>query len=86
MSNAIQIAAKLYEARDAMKSLYGDRFREKVAGWRPIIQAAMRKHGVDEVGAILKLNEALGGRAGGITTLIIMAVAVEMVEPSEVAE
>lgn len=35
MSNVVQIAASLYNARDAMRSLYGPRYEEKV---KPVVK------------------------------------------------
>lgn len=82
--NMVQAAAKLYEARDAMVSLYGDRFSEKVAEFRPFIEAAMKKHQVDVLQAAIKLCKDLEGAgldSRGNTKILIMATAVEMIEP-----
>lgn len=77
----VRMAAKLYEMRDLAKRLLGDRYSEEMGEIRKIIKG---------VQSGLKLNEPLvaatrictANSLGGVDAALIMAAAVEMVEPS----
>ena len=81
----VSIAAKMYGARKSAISLYGkDGFKSKVAEYRPIIEAAMRKHKCDELHAMMEVSKVLiDGHHGGIPVMLTLATVVEMLEPSQ---
>jgi hypothetical protein len=72
------MAAKIYEARDSMRRIFGDRYADRVAEVRPVIAAYMKQHGVDEITAAIRI--AKDGDSP-VLTGILLATAVEMVEP-----
>jgi hypothetical protein len=76
----IRMAAKIYEARDTMRRLLGDRYAGRIARCRPAISAYMEMHGVDEVTAAIRLAK---DGDNPFVTGILFATAVEMVEPPE---
>jgi hypothetical protein len=53
--NAVQLAAKFYEARDALRFLHGERYRSEAQPWRQVVEACMRKEAKDSVRACLHL-------------------------------
>jgi hypothetical protein len=76
---AKELTAKLIERRDEVKRLFGDNYAQKVAEWKPIIQAGMDKHGHDTpLKAVLSMaNEP---HVDEVTGSLMIAVAVEMME------
>jgi hypothetical protein len=75
---AVRIAAQLYETRDAMRSLLGDRYRERCAAWVQSINLTMQRHGCDELTAALILAKDFTRDDG--KPYVLLAAAVEMVE------
>lgn len=82
--NTIQIAAKLYDARDTMRSFWGEKYPEKVEDYKKYILAAMKKYGCDEMKATMKLVELLQEKEqdSGMHQALILASYVEIIEPS----
>lgn len=78
----VSIAARLYECRRTALSLLGpEKLKAKVEDWRPIIEAAMKKHNVDVIKAGMEVAKVLNADGdNGMGTMIVMAVCVEMVE------
>lgn len=75
---AVKIAAALYEARDSMRTLLGERYRDHVAQWVPTFNARMQEAGCNELQAALKLAREVQDQGG--TPFLVLAAAVEMVE------
>jgi hypothetical protein len=84
MRNVVQIAAKLYDARDAMRGFWCERYAEKVADYQQYIRAAMQKYGCDEMQATMKLVALLQEKEpdSGMQQALVLAGYVEMIEPS----
>lgn len=81
--NAVQLAAQMYDARDAMRGLYKDKFPAKVAEYQVFIKKAAALHGCDELKATMKLIAKLeAANLGGIPQALLLAAYVELVEPS----
>ena len=55
MNNAVQIAAKLYDARDTMRGFWREKYAEKVADYQRYIRAGMQKYACDEMKATMNL-------------------------------
>lgn len=79
MANAVQIAAKLYECRDAARNILGGRYAEKMDEYGGAVRsvATERCCGVLEAGKMLA--EATGD---GMTAILVLAATVEIIEPS----
>ena len=79
MENAVQMAAKLYECRDAARNILGGRYAEKMAEYGAAVQgiAAERCCGILEAGTTLA--KATGG---GMSAILVLAATVEIIEPS----
>jgi len=77
---AIQTAAKLYETRDAMKLLLGDKYKERMAELGGAIQKIAARKGKD----VLMTAKEICSDPGmtGMEKIQIMAAAVELLEPS----
>lgn len=79
----VGIAAKLYDARKAMKFLYGERFQQEVAEYRPYIESVMQRLDKDTIHAGMHLLETLQKTgASGVMQAMVLATIVEMIEPS----
>lgn len=80
--NEISIASKSYGARRTAMQLYGDRYEEKTAEYRSVIESAMKKHNCDVLPAAIKVMQFLiDGHYGGIPVMLTLAAAVDMIEP-----
>lgn len=78
----IKAAAKIYQMRDTARRFFKDEWPAKQNEWRPIIEACMKKHGIGEIEAGMKLSGELDG-IDGFSIIIIMATVCEMIEPSQ---
>ena len=76
----IQIAAKLYEARDAMRSLLGERYAARMAEIGGVLKKVAAHDSVNEIQAAQVVIAAID--AQGFDALQLLAAAVELVEPS----
>lgn len=74
----VRTAARLYEVRDAMRRLHGERYDARVAEIRPYIEATMERDGVSEIVAATRVAQRVTGN--GFAVALIVATAVEMVE------
>lgn len=84
MRNAVQLAAQMYDARDAMRGLFGDRFSLKVAEYQGYIKKVAAAHKCDEMKAAMTLIAKLEQQGlGGISQALILAAYVELIEPSK---
>lgn len=81
MEQQIKLAAKLYKCRDSAKSLYGEKYKEKMQEYIKYIFAAMLKfEEPDNLKAAIKLAEEY--KDNGIIVMNIMAAVVELIEQS----
>lgn len=77
----VRVAGRLYEIRDAMRGLFGPKFAERVQPYRCLLERVQTQQECDVLGAAMWL----GRRVDPTDTaeiLLIMAAAVEMIEPS----
>jgi hypothetical protein len=78
----VQMAAKLYDMRDRAKSLVGSRYEKHMRECRDVIESGQRRCGLSTLVAATKICEGLG-EDGRIQSTLVMAAAVEMIEPSD---
>lgn len=76
----VAMAAKLYEARDAMRRILGDKFAARMAELGAVIKQVATKRGHNELRAAQDIIRA--GELQGMDALQVLAAAVELVEPS----
>lgn len=77
--NKVQMAAKMYDARDSLKSLFPDIFPERVAKIQAGIKKAMALTGKNELETMIDLMTA---QSNAVAQMWIMAATTEMIEPS----
>lgn len=78
----VRLGAKLYEIRDRVRWVLGDRWPEKVAQVRAMLEVRMRLAHEDELSAAAFLARPAAENGDGMWALLILATAVEMIEPS----
>lgn len=76
---AVRMAARMYEMRDTARRLLGDKYKDRMAEYAPIIQrvADNRKCSVLQAGGMMASESG-----DGMMTVMIVAAMVEMIEPS----
>ena len=79
----IKLAARLYDARTALKSLWGDEYHAKIAVPMQELQKSANRQGLQIIPAAMNAAKHFTDRYEGGTALIILAAAVEILEPSE---
>lgn len=77
--NQIQIAAKLYEARDNLKTLFPDDFKTKCQEWQEVIRKVAAGKQMTDIKAMIDIMQHLEGKE--IAQMWVMAAYVEMIEP-----
>lgn len=80
--NPIQIADKFYEARDTMKALWPQDWREKIAPFISAIHDCSRSFECDELTAVIKISKRLSDEGAASTVILCLAAAAEIMEPS----
>jgi hypothetical protein len=78
----IRIASKLYEARDAARSLLGDRYAERVGEVRAVIRGLASAEKINTLSAALNLGQRVAEVDDGYTLMLVMAAACEEAESS----
>lgn len=78
----VKLAAKLYEARDTIRTLLGDRYRPEMKRIGEYLMAMATQSGTTELKAALEVAKRCAGPHAGMK---VLAAAVELVEPSEEA-
>lgn len=76
----LKTAEKLYEARDTMRSLLGDRYVERCTFWVGRINVVMQRQGCDELAAGMALAKEMEADKGGGSPAVLFATVVEMIE------
>lgn len=79
--NRVQMAAKLYEARDAAKMLLGAHYKRDMELWAVAIRGEAESKKTSELAAAISMAK----QADGFGAVMILAAAVEMTEPSVAA-
>jgi hypothetical protein len=80
--NAVQIAAKLYECRDAARSLLGAHYKRDMDMWAIAIRALAERDKCSDLNAATKMAR----EADGFGAIVVLAACVEMTEPSDATE
>jgi hypothetical protein len=78
----IRIAAELYEARDVMRRLLGSRYPTVVAKWCDVLKR-IAEPGDNYLQAAMVAAELLQERHESASVPLVLAAAVELIEPSE---
>lgn len=80
----VKMAAKLYQCRDTARKLHGAEYAHRIHGYQQLIKSYMVKYTTDnEIDAAIGLcDEYKDSEGAGMFTMMIMAAAVEIVEPS----
>lgn len=77
----VKLAASLYECRDSMRVWWGDAYAERIKERRKLIEAQMADDKSESVlDAALTIAKTM---PGGVSVMMVLAAAVEMIEPSE---
>ena len=79
LRNLVQTASKLYECRDTMKFLLGNKYQDTMQKWGEQIKQVMILKRCDEVMAAILLAKKADEP---MVTISLLAAAVELVEPS----
>ncbi len=79
---AIRLAAKMYEAREAARTLLGDKFKERMAEGIKALEALAAEHKITVLEAARRSAEMYTDQYNGMAALMIIAAAVEHAEPS----
>lgn len=76
----IRTAAKLYDARDAMRSLHGDNWPQKIAEISPIIRGVAKEGNTSLLSAAIQIAEKASKDGQPMVSVLVMAVACELSE------
>jgi hypothetical protein len=81
---AVGIASKIYGMRKAAKFLFGDKYLNKVAEYKPLLIAYMKKNKCkNELTAAIRLSSEVNKQDNSeATILLIFSAALEITEPS----
>ena len=80
-AQAIKVAARLYECRDAAKSVLGEGYHERMKAYGQTVKSAANAMGCSDIAAATTLSNKAGG---GMAAIFYLAAVVEMTEPSNV--
>lgn len=79
--HVVRIASRLYEVRNAARTMFGDRFRARMDEYADVIKQVQAKRKIESpLMAAKQICDVV--KADGYQTIAIMAAAVEMLEPS----
>lgn len=79
----IKLAARLYEARDTARTLLGDGYKEKMAQGIRNLEALAVEHNITVLEAAMRTAKVFNADYNGMGALLVMAAAVERMEPTE---
>lgn len=79
----IKLAAKLYQCRDAAKSLYGKEYKAELKWYISRIYDYQKKQKVETLPAVLAICSLPSVKENASATMMFMAAAVEIIEPSK---
>lgn len=80
----IQLAAKLYDAREVVRTLWGDNYATKIKQYQDFIRAEMAAKNCEELAATMNIVRDLQRDKpdSGMTQMVILAACVEILEPT----
>ena len=76
----VQMAAQLYEMRDTAKRLLGNKYQDRMAEFGAALQDASTKTGREPLSLVIEAGTKQ--RLVGMDLVMMMAAAVELVEPT----
>jgi effector-binding domain-containing protein len=80
----IKIANKLYTCRRTLKSLFKEEYKEKMEWYKKVLNTIMVAEKLECLPAMVKAIEMIVDKpGGGVTSMWLMAAAVEIIEPEE---
>lgn len=82
MQNAIQMTARLYEARDAMRVLLAERYQERIQPLTVVIQRVAYERQISALSAATSIAKEAQEQGEINSAVLVLAAYVEMVEPS----
>ena len=77
---AMAVSLKLQETRDAMRQVFGERWDAKKAEVLPILNAVMKRDGVEILAAAQKVARWAMDEGGAMMSAIVLATAVDVIE------
>lgn len=77
------MAAKLYQCRDTAKRFFKEEFEEKILPYKKIISDVAKEKKIGELEAMMKICDDDVIKNNGWTMMLLMAAAVEIIEPSK---
>lgn len=79
---AVQLTASLYQARKVARSTLGDRYADKMREYGAAIDTVARLKKIERLAAAILMAKQSTADGNGLTSLFVMAAAVELIEPS----
>lgn len=76
----IKLAAKMYEARDAAKALFGSDYEAKISVPMLVLKQAAKDHDIGYLEAAKKIAQSYVKEHQGMGAMVIIAAAVELCE------
>ncbi len=83
--NKIQMAAKMCDARDSIRLLLGDKFKERMAQGISILKSIAEEHHITVEQAAIRSAKMYADEYNGMAAMMVLAAWVESVEPSDAA-
>lgn len=77
--HVVKMAAKLYECRDAARSILGEKYPERMMEYGDLVRRLAAADGCGEIDAGTRLAKSAGN---AIQVMLVMAATVEIIEPS----
>ena len=83
--SVVKLAAKLYEARDAFKGLWGDKWRTELEKYQRFLRIACSKFHCDEMAAAMRIVKDLQANVpdSHLGQMGVLAALVETLEPTK---
>lgn len=82
MADAVAMTAKMHHMRDAMRSLWGEQYSAKIAPWQDAIAQVAEGKKISTLQAAIQMAKVTDNEHA---VILVMAAAVETIEPSIVA-
>lgn len=83
MREQIQITAKLYQCQETAKNLFKEEYNERIQWYINLINDFATKHKLETLPAVISICQRETIRSNGVAMMMIMAAAVEIIEPSK---
>lgn len=78
----VRIAARLYEAREVTRRMLGDRYPDRMKEYSAVVAEVAANMKIDVLVAAKQIAEALTKAGNDLSAMMVVAAAVEMIEPS----